>query len=129
MSTIILALTLTTIMTTLSFTTFSHRLNVLNSEYKKQSEALAQGCVELALLFLARDRDYTPQADGDAILLKEGSCVGYRVVPPPPRAIGDRVVITTHAVVSDAHTIFETEIDMLSLDIRILSQKQKPTAD
>ena len=59
MSAIILSVVLLLVTTTLSFSGFSSRLNILNSEYKERSYSLAEACVDVAILKLATSPTYS----------------------------------------------------------------------
>jgi len=59
MSVIIISVILLLIASTLSFTGFSGRLNILDSEYKERSLALAEACLDMVLLKLAIDPTYS----------------------------------------------------------------------
>jgi len=58
MSVIIISIILLLMATTLSRSGFLGRLNILNSEYKEKSFALAEACMDTALLKLAIDATY-----------------------------------------------------------------------
>lgn len=57
-SAIIISVLLMTLSTTLSMTGFFARFDVLNSEYKERSIALAEACGDTAMLKLAGDINY-----------------------------------------------------------------------
>lgn len=59
-TTMILMVILLVVATSLSFSGFFTRYNILDSELKKVSVALAEGCVDQALLELANDSSYSP---------------------------------------------------------------------
>lgn len=61
MSVIIILAVLLVISASISFTSFSSRFNVSDSEYKKRSSALAEACVANALLQLAQTSSVTPK--------------------------------------------------------------------
>lgn len=124
LATIILSLTLTTIMTNISFTSFSHRVNALDALYKKESALHAHSCAEIALLRLARDMKYVPHHNGDDILLSNTSCTIDYIIPAPPYSINDTITIHTHAVVYDAYTMFETKARITSTDIIVIEQRE-----
>jgi hypothetical protein len=72
MSVIIIALVLMLVTTSLSFGGYYTRFNTLDKEFKEISVALAESCVEVARLRLAKDPLYSP-AD-EVVSLGEGTC-------------------------------------------------------
>lgn len=58
-SAIIISVVLLVFTATLSYSLFFARYVILESEYKERSLALAEGCVDVALLKLANDPNYT----------------------------------------------------------------------
>lgn len=62
-SAIVISIVLIAITLTLSFSGFFLRFNILGTEYKKVSYALAQGCVNTALVKLANDPSYSGPED------------------------------------------------------------------
>lgn len=73
MSAIIISAVLLLIVTSLSFTGFYTRSNILDSELKEKSSALAEACVDTALLKLANDPLYAPPSGGEYIKVDEVS--------------------------------------------------------
>lgn len=59
-SAIIISVILLLILTNLSLTGFYDRSNILDSELKERSSALAEACVDTAILKLANDISYIP---------------------------------------------------------------------
>ena len=57
------------------------RSNVLDREYKLQSEALARGCIDQVLLYMAKDTSF---AGSTTIMFEEGICVVNRIRPIAP---------------------------------------------
>ena len=60
MSAIIISVVLLLVVTNLGFTEFYNRSNILDSELKEKSFALAEACVDTAILKLANDSSYNP---------------------------------------------------------------------
>lgn len=59
MSAIIISVVLLLIVANLSLTSFYGRFNILDSELKEKSSALAEACVDTAMLKLVNDSDYS----------------------------------------------------------------------
>lgn len=59
MSAIIVSAVILVVTVTLSYSSFFTRYNLLDSEFKERSGALAEGCVDAALLKLAGDPSYS----------------------------------------------------------------------
>lgn len=57
-SSIIISVLLLAITFAISFNNSSSRFNILNAEFKEQSSALAEACVDTALLKLAQNQSY-----------------------------------------------------------------------
>ncbi|MDO8516141.1 MAG: hypothetical protein Q7S28_02745, partial [bacterium] len=62
MSAIIISVVLLLIITTTGLTGFFGRFNILDSEYKERSSALADACVDKMILKLADDSSYSGEA-------------------------------------------------------------------
>ena len=71
-SVVLISAILMLVATSLSFSGFYGRYNVLDSELKAQSKTLAQSCVDTALLKLAHDYTYNPLHE--IISIGENSC-------------------------------------------------------
>lgn len=80
MSSIIFSVILLLIAVTLSFISFSGRFNILDSEMKERSSALADACVDTGLLKLANDSNYP----GNETVIVSGSdtCTIDQVATP-----------------------------------------------
>lgn len=70
-TTMILSVILIVVATSLSFSGFFTRYNILDSELKKVSVALAEGCVDQALLKLATNSTFTFP---ETVKINENSC-------------------------------------------------------
>ena len=75
MSVIIIGAMVTTMMFTLGTSSFFARFDVLGSENKTASAALAAGCIAAAELKLVQDTTYQPPAGGECVTLG-GTCGG-----------------------------------------------------
>ena|SRR3989338_10087446 len=74
MSAIIISVVLLLMITNLSLTGFYGRFNVLDSELKERSSALAEACVDTALLRIANDPTY-PYPTNDPINVDGNDCI------------------------------------------------------
>ena len=70
-TTIILSVILLLVATSLSFSGFFTRYNILDSELKKVSVALAEGCIDQALLKLATNSSFSFP---ETVNINENSC-------------------------------------------------------
>ncbi|MBI2482117.1 MAG: hypothetical protein HYV76_00945 [Candidatus Vogelbacteria bacterium] len=96
-TTIIISLTLLMIISEQSFAGWQARFNVLNTEAKAASRALASGCVDQVLMGLIIDRSYT---DTSTTTFSNGLCVIYPVNQTNPNMIEIKV----QAQVNEAYT-------------------------
>ncbi len=71
-SVILISAILMLIATSLSFSGFYARYNILDSEFKTQSTELAKSCIDAALIRLAHDYAYIPQ--NNKIFFGNDSC-------------------------------------------------------
>src|ERR1035437_3862474 len=100
MSAIVMSAILLLIASTLSFTGFSGRLNILDSEYKEKSSALAEACMDTAILKIANNKDYILIAPNDHnILVGSDSCNIVSLSPNTPRIFP--ITIKTQALVNN----------------------------
>lgn len=94
----------------LSFSGFFARFNILDSELKARSDALAEGCLEAALLELAKDNTHL---GGDTIGIDDETC-NYEISPGG--------IVQAWAQVGAAHTNYRIEVNLDSLDIIFLEE-------
>jgi hypothetical protein len=109
-SVIVITAILLLMATTLSFSGFFGRLNVFNSELKKESDALASACIDYAMLKLATEIDYTGNEEVD---VGSETC-NYEI------STGGK--INTWASSGKAYTYYEALID--TEDFEIISFKE-----
>ncbi|OHA97913.1 MAG: hypothetical protein A3E02_02435 [Candidatus Zambryskibacteria bacterium RIFCSPHIGHO2_12_FULL_38_34] len=117
MSAIILSVILLLVTTSLSFSGFSSRLDILNSEYKERSSSLAEACVDAAILKLAASPTYSggpPDVD-----VGTDKCT-IEVFNPS----SDPIIIKTKGTFQNAVTNLRITIDKTSL--AILSWEELP---
>lgn len=107
---IALSLILLVVTVTLNQSGFLTRSTLLDSEYKERSSALAEGCVDTALLKLAADPNYIGL---ETITIGSDSCSILSVSPPgsPTRTI------KTRAEFQEAATNLEVVINTSDLSV------------
>jgi hypothetical protein len=118
MSSIIISVILILMATTLGFTGFYSRFNVLDSEVKERSAALADACVDNAILKLVNDPSYS----GNATSTISGSDKCY-IGPIPPTAA--QKIFKTRGIFSNSHTNLKVTLDMTNFEI--VSVEETPT--
>lgn len=93
-SAIIISMLIMTIIFSISLAGYFSRSNVLISEYKDASLALAEGCAEKALLKYAEDNSYV---GNEIITINPGQCMIL-----PIEISGNNKIVKTKAVVQSA---------------------------
>lgn len=119
MSTIIISIILLLIATTLGFTGFSSRFNILDSEMKERSSALAEACVDTALLRLVIDSSY-PYPLNESVNVAGNTCTIVSVtnnMPLPEQT-------TVQAKADYKHYITNLTIVTKSSDSSVLSWEE-----
>jgi cytoskeletal protein RodZ len=113
-SAIIISAVLVILAVSISQTGFLARFNVADSEYKKQSSALAEACIDTALLRIAQDP--TVSATSSPVNIGSNSCNIVSVQPGPPYT-STPLTIQTQGVFQDAVTNIQVKVnaDTLSL--------------
>lgn len=114
-SAIVISILLIGITVTLSFTGFYSRFNVLDSEYKKASSALAQACVEIARLKIANNPSYESAVPEEIILDAGKKCFIVSVTGTNPKTI------RAQAVYQKAYTNIKAQVNPSSPDVEITS--------
>jgi len=106
LSVIIISFVLVLVATTLSFTGYFTRFNILDSESKKRSESLADACIEQARLELAVDANFTrSNIPSTSIPIDSGFC-DYSVT-----IISASISkIVAHSEVNKAHTYYLAKV-------------------
>ncbi len=74
MSAIIISAVLLGLVITASGGSLSTRMNELNRELKRQSEYLAESCINTALLDISQNTSYVPVAGGESIYIDNDTC-------------------------------------------------------
>lgn len=101
---IIMSVVLLLLATTLGFTSFSGRFNILDSEMKERSSALADACVDDAILRLANDINY--QGDATTTVSATDQCYTGSIPPTVPTK-----TFQTRGVYSNSYTNLRVTID------------------
>lgn len=115
MSSIIISVILLLIATTFSFTGFSSRFNILDLEMKERSSALAEACVDTALLKLANNPNYP---GGETITVSGSDTCTINTID----SIIDPIIIDTKAVFQQANT--NLHIKVKKSDISVVSWEE-----
>lgn len=110
MSAIIISVILVLIMTNLGLTGFYSRADILDSELKDRSSALAEACVDIAILKLASNFSYT----GGEIITVSGSdtCTIHSI-----NGSTDPIIITTKAIFQNATTNLSVKLNKSDLSV------------
>ncbi len=120
MSAIIISILLLAITVNLGFNGFFGRFNILDSESKERSSALAEACVDTAVLNLAQGS--TPSPLPANISVGSESCKIFSVQYDTP--VLDQATIKTQAVINKAHTNLQV---IINNNFEIISWKECPT--
>lgn len=120
-SAIIMSAIIMLVAVTASFKGFYGRYNILDSEYKDRSLALAEACADQTLLQLANNPSY----GGDATTTIAGAGQCYVGVVQNNVPIFGQKTFKTRAVFQNAHTNLEIVIN--ASNIAIVSWKETPT--
>ena len=110
MSAIIISVILLLITSTASFSGFYSRFNILDSEFKEHSLALADLCVDQVLLRLATDSTY---AGGESVLVNASLCT----IIASPNPIANPRTFLLQAIYKDAYTNLRISVDVDTLGI------------
>lgn len=113
MSVIIISVILLLVATTLSRTGFSGRLNILDSEYKERSSALAEACVDTALLKLATEVTYASNLMPDIVPVGADRCTVNR----PFDSSLDPITFETSATFQNATTNLRVKVAKSDLSV------------
>ena len=109
MSAIIISAILLLMVTSLGLTGFYGRYNILDSELKEYSSALAEACVDTVLLMLANDSGYT---GGDTITVSgTDTCTIDSTSPSDPR------VFIVHSNPSNYYTKLRITVNVSTITV------------
>ena len=120
MSAIVISILLLAITLSLGFSGFFARFNILDSESKERSSALAEACVDSAILKISQDINYAPtpafnfitQTGGESIDVDSSKCTIVSV-----DTSGIKKAIKTQAFINKAYTNLRVLIDTTSFTI------------
>ena len=120
MSAVVISVVLLLLATAGSLTGFYSRANILDSEYKEKSAALAEACVDQALLELVND----PSWEGDATsTIGSEQCYVGQVQNNTP--ISGQKTFKTRSISHNAYTNLEVVVNATTLSL--VSFKEWPT--
>jgi type II secretory pathway component PulK len=119
-SVVIISFVLLLVATTLSTKGFYARFNILDSESKERSNALADACIETARLKLANDTSYT--ADNVKIIVTTNQKCEYDA------NTGGSKIIIAHGCVNNAHTYYSATVNTTDPSIPITAFRELPTS-
>ena len=119
-SAIIISAVLLVVTVTLSYSSFFARYNLLDSEYKDRSSALAEGCVDAALLKLANDPNY--YANNERTLIGSDECHIKQICLPSSNCskapLSGQQIIETYANFQNACTNLSVAINQNTLAVQ-----------
>lgn len=115
MSAIIISVILLLIVVNLSFSSFYSRSNILDSELKERSSALAEACVDTALLKLANNPLYFPPVGGESVEVDGETCI--------IESVSGGTIINIRADYKNYITKLEVEVDS---DIAVIRWEEIP---
>ena len=108
-SAIIISAVLLTALAAASLLGFTGRFNILNSEFKEQSAALAEACLDFAALKLTEDSGYTGR---EVVVVGSDACEIRSI-----EDVGAAKKVQTQAVFQKSYTNLEALVDPLNGDI------------
>jgi len=114
MTVVIVSFTLLLVTISMNFSGFSVRFNILDSESKERSNALADACIDYARLAIAIN-DYSPGTEVTMDI--DGEPCTYEILPG-----GDEIIAT--AEINRANTFFWVEVDPSESDIPVIGLKE-----
>lgn len=109
-SAIIISAVLLVATVTLSYSSFFVRYNLLDGEYKERSSALAEGCVDAAILKLAGDPSYS---GNEPITIGSELCTVR-----PVQISGNNKIIETQAEFQNSYTNLRVVVDQNTLAVQ-----------
>lgn len=116
-SAIIISAVLITITFTLSASSYFTRFDILSSEFKERSAALAEACGDIALLKLAQVPTY---GGNETITIGSDTC---SILPIPP-AVGGQVTVNTKAIFQ--RVVTNIKVIANTSDLSIVSWEEIP---
>lgn len=121
-STLVIALLLVAITFSLSFSAFSARFNILDSEKKGVSNSLAESCVNAAMVKLAANATYTPPPGGETLSVGNDTCTILDI-----QTSGSQKIIKSQGTFQNTYTNILATITLGTNSITLDSQEETPT--
>jgi hypothetical protein len=118
-SVIIISAILLLVATSLSFSGFFGRFNILESEFKERSSALADACVDSVLLSLAQNPSYNPTLPLTVPVSGNDNCTVVYIATP-----GSTKVIKTKGTYQQAITNLQVVVN--TSDLTVVSWEEIP---
>ena len=113
-SALVITVLITAIAFTLSLSSFFARANILNTDFKEISHALAEACIETALLKLAQDSAY---AGNEIIVVGNNQCSILAL-----ESLSNQKIIKANAVFQNTTT--NLKITVFSSDLSVVSWEE-----
>ena len=113
-SALVITVLIMAIALTLSLSSFFTRANILNTNFKEISHALAEACIETALLKLAQDSAY---AGNEVITVGSNQCSILTL-----ESISNQKIIKANAVFQNTTT--NLKITVFSSDLSVISWEE-----
>ncbi len=107
MSAVIMSAVLLAVLFTVNTASFYARFNSLEREYKRNSLALAEGCVNSALLRLGQNYHYDPH--DDVVAIGSESCIIRSIRPLGSSGSTVQLSITTQAQVHGSYSTLQVQ--------------------
>ncbi len=117
MSAIIISVILLLIAVNLSLVGFFTRFNILGTEMKERSSALADSCIDVAQMKLMQDASYAGNA---SITVGENTCFIGPIV-----TVGTEKRFTARGIFSNSYTNLKTRLD--GTTFKIISVEEAPS--
>ncbi len=113
MSVIVISAILLLISTATSFKGYYGRYGVLETEFKKESQNLAEACADQAILELAKNVNF--QGDATSTISSKYECYIYPITKNFPTP--GKTTIKTRAIYQDSYTYLEITINQSDLSV------------
>lgn len=117
-SAIVMSAILLIITITLSLSNFFSRFTILESEYKERSLALAEACVDSALVKIALDNSYSPS--NELVSVGKSSCTIKKIITN-----GSQKTIITQANYEQAYS--NLRVTVQTSNFKVISWLETPT--
>ncbi len=115
-SAIIISVVLLLVVVNISLTGFYNRYNILDSELKKRSDALAEACADTAIIKLSNDLNYNLVSIDHAIPIGTNKCDIYSINPNPPRS-GNITIVTKANYNNTYYSTFQIILNSTNMSV------------